>query len=108
MKVPAFHEIGSTTARIGAASQPVFTHYKLLEIERPLFAQSSSASMCRTIRIAWNIRNVGLRVQHTQAAHAAGARLLRTALGMHRRVCVARMLPLTAQRVRGLLHTGIA
>jgi hypothetical protein len=36
-KVLQFHEIGSTTARTCAASQPVLTPYKLLEIERTRF-----------------------------------------------------------------------
>jgi hypothetical protein len=32
--MPNFHEIGSKTARSCVAPQPVFTCYKLLEIER--------------------------------------------------------------------------
>jgi len=37
---PSFlHEIGSKTMKSDIASQPVLTSYKLLEIERPRFAQ---------------------------------------------------------------------
>ena len=52
---PYFHAIGSKTVRRRAAPQPVFTRYKLLEIERPPFAKGgmgrcAQASLRRKMR----------------------------------------------------------
>ena len=71
MRLSYFHEIGAATGRRCSAFQPVFTGYKLLEIERCLKANIVTASKRRHIPPIGHVARMVLAPLRERAEAAA-------------------------------------